>query len=89
MLVGTMVVASRVGGVPESVPPAMHEFLVAPGDAGAIAGAVRRVAAMSPDQRLARARANRVFCEQRYDVRLLNRRMLAQAMGLPDAERAA
>jgi len=89
MLVGTMLVASQVGGVPESVPSEMHQFLVPPGDAAAIAAAVRRVAAMSIDQRLARARANRVFCEQRYDVRVLNRRMLAEAMGVSSAERAA
>jgi hypothetical protein len=67
----------------------MHEFLVPPGDAGAIAVAVRNLAAMDQGQRVALARANRAFCESRYDVSVLNRRMLAAAMDRAPAERAA
>jgi colanic acid/amylovoran biosynthesis glycosyltransferase len=89
MLVGTALVASRIGGIPESVPPPMHEFLVPQADAGAIAVAVRKLAAMGQAQRMALARANRAFCESRYDVAVLNRRMLAAAMNRPSAEWAA
>ncbi len=89
MLVGAMVIASATGGVPESMPASMHEFLVPPADPAALADAVRRLGAMGPEERAARARANRAFCEARYDIRVLNPRMLALAVGgpRPDASR--
>jgi colanic acid/amylovoran biosynthesis glycosyltransferase len=86
MLVGALVIASRVGGVPESVPHDMHEFLVPPGNPEAIATAVARMAAMPMAERAARVRANRAFCEQRFDVRRLNPTMLALAMGSVDSD---
>lgn len=88
MLVGTMIVASDIGGVAESIPPEMRDCLVPPGDPAAIAAAIARLTAMSPQEREARARLNRGFCERRYDIRTLNRRMLALAMGTLGAEPA-
>jgi glycosyltransferase involved in cell wall biosynthesis len=89
MFVGTMLVASNMGGVPESVPAEMHEFLVPPGNARAIADAVHRVMAMTPEQRAMRARANRAFCERRYDIRVLNPLLLGSAMRGAEGEWAA
>ena len=60
-----------------------------PADPAAIAAAVTRLAAMSPQERQARAWASRGFCERRYDIRMLNPRMLAQAMGARGTEPAS
>jgi colanic acid/amylovoran biosynthesis glycosyltransferase len=80
MLVGAMLIATSVGGVPESVPLGMHEFLVPPGDPAALAAAIRRLMVL-PAARVAElARQNRRYCEEHYDVRELNRRMLSAAM---------
>lgn len=80
MLVGAMFIATNVGGVPESVPPSMHEFLVPPADPPALAAAIRRLMALSPARVSELARQNRLYCAAHYDVQELNRRMLSAAM---------
>jgi glycosyltransferase involved in cell wall biosynthesis len=45
LAVGTPVIATRVGGVPEVVEDGVNGLLVAPGDVEALAGAIRRFAA--------------------------------------------
>jgi glycosyltransferase involved in cell wall biosynthesis len=80
MLVGTMIIASDIGGVAESIPREMHDCLVPPSEPAAIAAAVHRLARMPIQERQSRARVNRAFCETRYDIRALNRRMLARAL---------
>jgi glycosyltransferase involved in cell wall biosynthesis len=47
------VIASRVGGIPEAVAEGRTGFLVPPGDAGALAEAIRRFFAMPDPERLA------------------------------------
>jgi glycosyltransferase involved in cell wall biosynthesis len=80
MLVGAMLIATNVGGVPESVPREMRQFLVPPCDPAAMAAAIRQLMAL-PDARLAElTRENRLYCQTHYDVRKLNRLMLSAAM---------
>jgi glycosyltransferase involved in cell wall biosynthesis len=45
LAVGTPVIATRVGGVPEVVEDGVNGLLVPPGDVDALAGAIRRFAA--------------------------------------------
>ncbi|MDP2234455.1 MAG: glycosyltransferase family 4 protein, partial [Actinomycetota bacterium] len=47
MALGVPVIASRIGGIPEMVDDGVEGFLVEPGDAGALAEAMRAVAADS------------------------------------------
>lgn len=69
MAMGLPVVATRAGGLPELVPEGRAGFLVPPGDAAALAGALLRLAD-EPDVRAmmareARAWAHRCFARER------------------------
>ena len=81
---GTPVVATRVGGVPDVVRDGVDGILVPPGDPGAIAEALRRLAS-DPGERAAMGEAGREHVFRRYaverlvdDVDALYRRLLAE-----------
>jgi glycosyltransferase involved in cell wall biosynthesis len=57
LAVGTPVIATAVGGVPEIIQDGVNGLLVPPGDADAVAGAVRRFFADDALRRELRARA--------------------------------
>jgi glycosyltransferase involved in cell wall biosynthesis len=67
MTVGVPIVATRVGGVPEVLEDGAHALLVPPGDPGALAGAVERLAA-SPALRERIAGAARAQVERRFSI---------------------
>ena len=80
MLCRLAIIASDTGGVPESVAPAMLEWLVPPGHPVAIAERIRRLSKVPIAELDKLGRVSRRFAENRYDVRPLTRRMLSEAL---------
>ncbi len=80
LLMGALAITTRTGGVPESIPPEMERFLVAPGDSAALARAITELAAMSPEAMRADAAACRRFVMERYDVAKLNDDLLQRTL---------
>lgn len=73
---GVPVVATRLSGVPELVQDGVTGVLAPPGDAGALAAALRRVLD-DPAAARARAAAGRQVVEARFDVHESGRRLAA------------
>lgn len=82
MLMKLAVIASRTGGVPESLAPALHRFSVEPRDAAGIARRLEQLLELPEEELQALGEEGRAFASAHYDVRELNRRLLAQAMEL-------
>ncbi|HZS59902.1 MAG TPA: glycosyltransferase [Gemmatimonadaceae bacterium] len=80
MLCRLAIIASDTGGVPESVAPAMLEWLVPPGDATAIAERIRRLANVPVAELNTLGWVSRRFAESRYDARPLTRRLLRESL---------
>lgn len=81
MLMKKVVVATHTGGIPESISPGLSRLLVPPEDPGRLAGAIREVLAL-PQVEIARlGEEGRAFATARYDVRLLNDRILKRMLG--------
>jgi glycosyltransferase involved in cell wall biosynthesis len=76
MATGLPVVASRVGGIPELVTHGETGLLVPPGDAGALAGALDRLAADGEERARLGANARQRVLE-RFDLRTSVRAHLA------------
>jgi glycosyltransferase involved in cell wall biosynthesis len=70
------VIASRVSGVPELVRDGQTGLLVPPGDAAALAGALRALRA-EPGAAIERARAARALVEEQFTVEGQSSRLLA------------
>jgi glycosyltransferase involved in cell wall biosynthesis len=66
--VGLPVVATRVGGVAEVVEDGVSGFLVPPGDPTALAQAMEKIEALTPEQRRAMGARGRALVEQRYST---------------------
>jgi glycosyltransferase involved in cell wall biosynthesis len=62
------VICTQVGGVSELVGDGDTGLVVPPGDAAALAGAIRRLAAMSPDARAAMGARGRALVAAEFDV---------------------
>ena len=77
LLHGCLVVTTRTGGVPESIPDCMKEFSVPERDPDALADAVEKVLALGYAERRELAARCRRFVVENYDVRELNDRMLS------------
>jgi len=76
MLMGALVIASRTGGVPESIPPRLQRFLVPERDAAALADAISRLAAVPAQAFRSEAEDCRRFVAERYDVSRLDDELL-------------
>lgn len=76
MLMKGLVVVSRTGGVPESVAPALRDFIVEEGDWRELAEAIERIDEMSKQEFSLRGNKARAFVIENYDVRELNMRLL-------------
>jgi colanic acid/amylovoran biosynthesis glycosyltransferase len=80
MLMRALVVGTRAGGVPESTAEVLHQFLVEPGDASAIAAMIRRIAAL-PTIELARlGEAARAFAAGRFSIESTGAQLIARAL---------
>jgi colanic acid/amylovoran biosynthesis glycosyltransferase len=82
LLTETAVITSALGGVLESTPDLMHPYSVPGGDAVALAESITRMSALPPDNLRALGRAGRAWVLERYDIRLLNARMVRIAQSL-------
>ncbi|HEX2188616.1 MAG TPA: glycosyltransferase family 4 protein [Longimicrobiaceae bacterium] len=80
MLMKAAVVATTAGGVPESLAPELHPYLVPPEDPAAIARALLALRALDDDGLRALGEAGRAFAEERYDIRRLNAALLERAL---------
>ncbi len=77
MLMGAIVVASDIGGVRESLPPALHPYLYAPGSVEELTDRLTSVMKQSEDQLRSGGRMARRFVEENYDIRTINEKILA------------
>ncbi len=76
MLMKALVVVTRTGGVPDSIPECMRRFMVPEADADALAEAIRAVHAL-PSRRLAElGEEGRAFVVQNYDIRKIDERLI-------------
>jgi len=83
--VGLPVVTTDVGGIREIVEDGVSGFVVPPGDPAALAAALGRLLDR-PETWRAMGQAGRRLMEERYDVRVLNRRLVEIYRSLLGAE---
>ena len=72
LAIGTPVVATNVGGLPETIPPSQRDRLVEPDDPTSLATAIVHALEHSSDEEAAQGRA---WIEQEFDWRVLARRI--------------
>jgi colanic acid/amylovoran biosynthesis glycosyltransferase len=77
MLMGAVVVAADTGGVPESIPQEMRQFMFAPGEQQQLADSIERLLQGGAMALRELGRIGRDFVLRNYDVRALNARILA------------
>jgi colanic acid/amylovoran biosynthesis glycosyltransferase len=78
MLLQTLVVTSRTGGVPESIPQLMRPFSAEPGSVAELTEAIRRVHALPVEQLVRLGQACRRFVTDNYDASKLNDLVIEQ-----------
>lgn len=76
MLMKSLVITSRTGGVPESIPECMRPFSVPPANSVAIMAAIERVLGLDAAALTRLGEECRAFVADRYDIRTLNAAML-------------
>lgn len=81
LLARCVTVTTTTGGLPESVPPSMHDFQVPPADPTALADAIQRARDLSADEWTAYTDEGRAFVVDNYDIRRLNDLMLGTMLG--------
>lgn len=82
MLMGTIVIASDIGGVRESLPPALQHYLYPPGSADELLGRLLRIIRCDETSlRVLSAEARR-FTQQHYDIRQVNTYILDRIASL-------
>lgn len=81
MLMKALVVTTRTGGVPESIPPSMKRFTAGERNAAELARAIMEVYDLTNGELANLGNSGRQFVEQHYDIRQLNRAMLAKLTG--------
>jgi len=89
MLAQCLVIATKTGGVPESLAPELRPFLVPEGDAPAIAAAVLELHRRAPAELARLGEAGRRFAEDRYDIRKQNGQILRETMSCRTASPGA
>ncbi len=88
MLMGAAVVASDTGGVGESIPEPMREYLFSPHDHLNLAKNLTRLLEAGSDQLRTLGAAGRQFVEENYDIRRINEALIRESfVAAGDAER--
>jgi glycosyltransferase involved in cell wall biosynthesis len=80
MFAKAVVAISRTGGVPESTAPSMLTFSFDPENPEQMAQALQRLDDLTAAELAQLGRSGRDFVEQRYDIRNLNRELLATTL---------
>lgn len=78
MLMGTVVVASDIGGIRESLPPALHPYLYTPGSAEELTERLASVMKLTAEELRSLSETARRFVEENYDIRKINERILGR-----------
>ena len=82
MLMGTMVIASDIGGVCESLPPALQQYLYPPGSADELLSRLLRITRCDETALRALSDDARLFTRQNYDIRMVNQHILDEIASL-------
>ena len=82
MLMGTIVIASDIGGVRESLPPALHQFIYTPGSSDGLLARLRQITQCDAETLRALSDDARRFTRHNYDIRTVNRYLLSQIASL-------
>jgi colanic acid/amylovoran biosynthesis glycosyltransferase len=82
MLMHAPVIATRTGGVPQSVPDSMLPFICAPGSVDELSEAIRRIHVLDAASLAQLGDSGRSFVERNYDIRQLNQLMLEMTAGV-------
>lgn len=78
MLMGAVVVASNIGGIPESLPAPFHRYLYTPNSTDELADRLSSLMTNSGKELSSLGRIARQFVEENYDIRIINERILAK-----------
>lgn len=78
MLMGTIVVASDIGGVRESLPQALHPYLYRPGSDTELCERIMSLMRFDGETLRSLSGLARDFVREHYDIRKVNKKMLAQ-----------
>jgi len=78
MLMGTIVVASDIGGVRESLPPALRSYLYTPGSAEELTNRLSSVMRFNGEELRSLGGTARRFVAENYDIRTINEKILAR-----------
>ena len=79
---GALVVTTRTGGVPDSIPDWMLPYHVPERDSVALAAALKALGALSPGEMARLGGQNAAWVRGRFDVRQFNRKLLASMTAL-------
>lgn len=82
LLMGLVAVTTTTGGVPESIPPEMKIFSVAPGDARAIASRISEILSMNIPELARLGEVGRRFVVQNYDITKVTGQLLEKAKSM-------
>jgi colanic acid/amylovoran biosynthesis glycosyltransferase len=80
MLMKAVVIASRTGGVPESIPDEMQPYVAQPGDPESLARAILSLHALPVSEFERLGNAGRAFVMERYDIRQLNDELITRTL---------
>ncbi len=82
MLMGTIVVASDIGGVRESLPPVLRPYLYRPGSAEELLERLLSLTALDREALRALSEVARGFVMEHYDIRKVNEKLLARVASI-------
>ena len=81
MLMGAGVIASSIGGIPESLPSILHPYLYTPGSRDELRARLSAAMKIDATEWQALAETARRFVIDNYDIREINERLLSRAAG--------
>ena len=78
---GASVIASNIGGIPESLPPILHPYLYPPGSRDELRARISAIMTLDAESLSAIAEEARKFVIVGYNIRKINEQLLAYAAG--------